>query len=136
MNIHAGSRRAPPKLMARARQRGPVEGSGSQAGNILHLRARTPPPPELDNLPYAGVPLLNAYRPIHIVLYMEALRETGKQKVRQTERERETGLNLLRNDASSVQKMISTLGLPTVFSLRQNQPCRHVGHGQASSKKT
>ena len=64
MTIHAGSRTAPPKLMARAPQRGPVEGPGSQAGNILHLDCTTVGPelrpPELDTLPYAGMPALNA----------------------------------------------------------------------------
>ena len=49
--------------MARAPQRGPVEGPGSQAGNILHLDCTTVGPelrlPELDIPPYAGLQALN-----------------------------------------------------------------------------
>ena len=65
MTILAGSRMAPPELMARAGQRGPVDRPGSQAGNILHLDCTTVGPelrpPELDIPPYAGLQALNVY---------------------------------------------------------------------------
>ena len=73
MTIPASSQRALPKLMARARQRDSVEGPGSQAGTIQHLDGTTVGPelrpPELDTLPYAGVPALNAYCHIYACKY-------------------------------------------------------------------